>query len=76
MRCRELRKIGAMLAMVEGDSFSAVQWGSGKSKYQWRLLEWVEEVYQISAQLHCSFYHILREANDIADFLAREGALL
>lgn len=41
------------------------------SKCPWRLADWME---QISAQLNCSFQHILREANDTVDHLVREGA--
>lgn len=29
----------------------------------------------ILQQLKCTFHHVLREANDLADVLAREGAL-
>lgn len=36
--------------------------------------EWVDEVQEISLQLGCKFNHVLREANDVVDSLAREGA--
>lgn len=71
---RELYKMEANNAIVKGDIFSAVQWGYGKSRYPWRLANSVEEVHHISAQLNCCFHHILREANYIANHLAREGA--
>lgn len=62
-------------AIVAGDSFSAIQWGSGRSKWPWRLADWVEEIHYISSHLNCTFHHILGEANKTADLLAREGAL-
>ena len=34
---------------------------------------WVEEVQELSRQLGASFHHILKEANSMADGLAREG---
>lgn len=42
--CRELLKLGGLVAIIEGDSFSAIQWGSRKTSYPWRLSDWVEEV--------------------------------
>ena len=42
--CCELRSMGGCKAITEGDSFSAIQWGSGKIPYPWRLANWVEEV--------------------------------
>lgn len=39
------------------------------------MVDWVEEVQQISIQLHWTLYHMLREAQEIADDLKREGAL-
>lgn len=65
----------AYKAIIEGGSFSAIQWGSVKSPYPWRLVDLVEEVQDISSQLGASFKHFLREANDMADGLAREGVL-
>lgn len=70
----KLRKIDAFNESVESDSFSAIQWESGKSKCPWRLANWVEEVLCIARRLKCTFKHILREANEVADSLAREGA--
>ena len=71
--CRELLKLDDYFSLIEGDSFSAIQWGSGKTMYPWRLTDWVEEVLDISSQLQASFLHILREANVIADGFAKEG---
>ena len=34
--CRELLKLGGRSPIIEGDSFSAIQWGSGKASYPWR----------------------------------------
>lgn len=61
--------------IIEGDPYSTIQWGSGKVKCPWQLADWVEEVYIIARQLKCTFHHVLREANDLAHGLAREGAL-
>ena len=71
--CRELRRIGGLNPIFEDDSFSSVQWGSGEAIHPWRLADWVEEVQVISSLLDASFHHILREANTMADGLAREG---
>lgn len=49
MGCREIRQLEASNAIVEGDPFSSIQWGSGKSKFPWRLADWVEEVHAILA---------------------------
>lgn len=37
--CRELRTMGGYNFILEGNSFSAIQWGSGKSSYPWRLAD-------------------------------------
>lgn len=55
MGCREWHKLEAMSAIVEGDSFVAIQWGLGESKYPWRLVNWVEWVHHILGQLQCNF---------------------
>ena len=70
--CHELLKLNGYSAIIEGDSFSAILWGFGKASHSWRLRNWVEEVQAISTQLGASFHHIPREANIIADSLARE----
>lgn len=60
----ELCRFEATNAIVEGDTFSAIQWGSGKLKCPWRLVDWVEEIHHITAQLK---YIFLRDANNAAD---------
>lgn len=35
--CRELRRLGGQNAIVEGDSFTAIKWGSGNVCYPWRM---------------------------------------
>ena len=40
--CRELLKLGGFNAIIEGDSFLAIQWGSGRASHPWRLADWVE----------------------------------
>ena len=71
--CRELAKLGGSYPIIEGDSFSTIQWASGKASYPWRIADWVEEVQDIAKKIGVSFCHILREANSKADGLAREG---
>lgn len=66
--CRELRKLEAANAFVEGDSLSAIRWGLSMSKCPWRLADWVEDVHFISTKLNFSFNRILREVNAMADF--------
>lgn len=73
--CRELRQLGGYKAIIDGDYFSPIQWGSEKSSYPWILADLLEEVQDISSQLGASFLHINRGANDVADGLAREGVL-
>ena len=73
--CRELLSLGSYNAIMEGDSYSAIQWGSRKDSHPWRLTDLVEEVQDIAKQLEASFHHVHREANVIADALAKEGVL-
>lgn len=70
--CRELWKLGGYNA-ISGGSFSTIQWGSGKSSSPSRLADWVKDMQDISSQLNVTFNLLLREANDMADDLAREG---
>eukprot|EP00268_Persea_americana_P068557 TRINITY_DN9561_c0_g1_i1.p2 TRINITY_DN9561_c0_g1~~TRINITY_DN9561_c0_g1_i1.p2 ORF type:complete len:160 (-),score=26.36 TRINITY_DN9561_c0_g1_i1:1098-1577(-) len=62
--CQQLLKLDGFAAIFEGDSFSALQWGSRKISYPWRLAYWVEEVQHISSQTRSSFHHNFREANE------------
>ncbi|XXG42545.1 hypothetical protein AAC387_Pa01g2800 [Persea americana] len=73
--CHELLSLGGYNAIIEGDSYSAIQWGSGKASHPWTLTDLVEEVKDIDKQLGASFHHIHREANVMADALAKEGVL-
>lgn len=63
MGCRELRRVGSVSAIIERDSFSPIQWGSGQASYPLRLDDWVEEICHSAVQLKCSFVHILLDAN-------------
>lgn len=47
MGCHELTQMGSQRAIIEGDLFSAIQWGQGKTQCLQRLADWVEEVHQI-----------------------------
>ena len=58
--CRELRQLGGFMQIIEGDSFSTIQWGFGKSSHPWILADLVEEVQDVSSQLGASFLHIPR----------------
>ena len=71
--CRELEKLGGAYLIIEGDSFSTIQWASSKASYPWRIAAWVEEVQDSSKKIGASFCHILWEANSMADGLARVG---
>ena len=59
--------MGGYSAILEGDSFSVIQWCSRSFSYPWRLEDCVEEVQDISRRLGASFHHILREVNVMAD---------
>lgn len=76
MGCCDLQRIEDHNAMIEGDSFSAIQWSLGKTRYPWKVAEWAEVIHQISAQLRCSFHHILQEANAMADQPSYQGRSL
>ena len=73
--CRELLSLRSYNTIIEGDSFSAIQWGSGKASHPWRLTYSVLEVQDTAKQLGASFHHVHREANVMADALAKEGVL-
>ena len=58
--CRQLLRVGFLNPFL-GDSFLAIQWGSGKAIHPWRLGDWVEEVQDILRQTRASSNHFLRE---------------
>lgn len=64
--------MGGHNAIIEGNSFSTIQWGSVEVSLKIGRL--VEEVLQVSAHSEYSFHHILCGANETADGLAGEGA--
>ena len=59
IECRELLKLGCYNYILEGDFFSAIQWGLGKSCLAVSGLGGGGARY-ISHQLRASFHHILR----------------
>ena len=67
--CCELLSLESINTIIEGDSYSAIQWGSGETSIPWRLLDWMEEVQDISRCLSAFFHHILPEANVMVDAL-------
>lgn len=77
MGCHGLTKFDGCKARIEGDSYSSIQWGSGKLKYPWRLANWIEEMHMnmIVRRFQCSFNHMLRDGNVLVDDQAREGVL-
>lgn len=75
MGCRKLLKVEGYKTIIEGDSVFAIQWGLGKVKCPWRLTNRIEEVHMIVRRLQCSYNDVLRNGNDLADGLAREGVL-
>lgn len=58
--CGELRRLGGHNALIEGGSFSAIQWGSGNANYPWTMADRVEEILYVSFQLNCEFNHVFR----------------
>ena len=73
--CHELRKLEGSKVIIEGDSFSAIQWSLGNCSYPWRLADAVEEVQEILSQLDAVLYHVLCEANVSTDNLSKEAVL-
>lgn len=69
------RQLDSVETIIEGDSFSAIKWRLCQVKCPWRLADLVDEIIQITQPLQCMFHHVLREANDLADGFAKEGAL-
>lgn len=56
VHCRELRRLRGYNAIIEGDSFSAIQWGLGNLSYPWHLVDWMEEVQDILRHLGVLFF--------------------
>lgn len=48
--CCEVWRLGVSKAIIESDSFYAIQWGSGKSSFPWCLVDCVEEIKDVSRQ--------------------------
>lgn len=58
-------------ALVEGDSYSAIQWGSSSLSYPWLLAGCVEKIRLIFC---CKFLsHVNCDFNLLADGLAKVG---
>lgn len=58
-----MQRMGGVIAIIEGDSFSAIQWSSSKSSHLCRLAYLIEVVRDVSGHLGVVFHHMLREAN-------------
>lgn len=70
---RELRSLKGFNAIIEGDSFSAIQWSPKKPSFPWRLADLIEEIQDISSQVGVASHHFLREPNVVVDGLTKEG---
>lgn len=47
--CHELCRLGGHITILEGDSFSVIQWGLWNTFYPWRMVsDWVEEVHNMA----------------------------
>ncbi|RWR95161.1 hypothetical protein CKAN_02449000 [Cinnamomum micranthum f. kanehirae] len=57
-----LMKLKCMLYLLDA-------WAYGKAVYPWQIVDWVEEVQDISKKMGAYLHHILREANSMADGL-------
>lgn len=55
MGIRELKKLGASGAIIEGDSAVVIGWGNGKVCNSWELWNLVYEITKIASDIGCSF---------------------
>ncbi|XP_077241568.1 uncharacterized protein LOC143882056 [Tasmannia lanceolata] len=62
--------------IIEGDSTNVVAWAIGKSKGPWRLQDILAEIRDLVREVHPQIEHRRRTANEAADKLAKEGAML
>ncbi|XP_077242049.1 uncharacterized protein LOC143882442 [Tasmannia lanceolata] len=60
---------------VEGDSSNVISWVQGSSIGPWRLAKFLDEISSMCNESFLSFVHIPRSVNDLADRLAKSGAL-
>lgn len=73
MGLRELKKLRLLGCIIEGDSLVTIGWRMGKDCASWRMWQHVYEIREISSLLSCSFIHVSREQNGLADTLANWG---
>lgn len=73
MGIRELKRMGAVGALIEGDLSIVIGWGQGKSCNLWELWSCAYEITEIALDIGCSFSHIPREQNSMTDSLANWG---
>lgn len=73
MGIRELKRMGAVGALIEGDSVVVIGWGQGKGCNTWELWSNVYEINEIALDIGCSFSRFRREQNSMADSLANWG---
>ncbi|XP_057452115.1 uncharacterized protein LOC130743918 [Lotus japonicus] len=68
------KNYGLKNVMVESDSTLAVGWVITKSNRPWKLLNDINQIDHLISEVNCTrAFHIFREANTIADSLAKEG---
>ncbi|XP_040992478.1 14.7 kDa ribonuclease H-like protein [Juglans microcarpa x Juglans regia] len=79
-KCRALldglqlcKQLGLRDILVESDSTVIVGWLASRICRYWFLWDFWEEDRELGSELHVQFHHIFREANMVADFLAKQG---
>lgn len=73
MGIRELKSLGALWAIIEGDSAVVIAWGQGNECISWELWSLVYEISEIALEIGCSFFHVPCEQNSVANSLANWG---
>ncbi|XP_077225513.1 uncharacterized protein LOC143858674 isoform X3 [Tasmannia lanceolata] len=59
--------------VVEGDLLNVIRWLKGTSSHPWRFDHYFDEIKDCIGDAAVIFRHVRRLANDIANWLAREG---
>lgn len=70
---RELRRLGMVQCIVEGDSQTVISWGSGRGDISWRLAPIFYEIQKLVLSMKYSLKHVDRGQNGLADQLANWG---
>lgn len=60
--------------LIESDATSAVGWEGNDSRRPWKLHQILSKIDLLQPLVNCvGIVHVLREANEVADFLAKSG---